>query len=269
LPDTAKDHFGWGTWALAALPAGLFTLVVLVSAIRFFFPPTAGARETPARAVIEKQLRTMGPLSFGEWVSIGVLTMAILGWLSKPLHGIAEAWVALAGFIAFLVTGVTRKDHLKNGIDWTFLLFFGVISSMGDAVRHLKIDHWLMEVLTPLLFYFSSRPEFFLAAVLLLVYAVRFVLHKSPVVLLLMVGLMPWAQSLQIHPGLLVITILLGLECWFLPYQTDSYLIAYSSTGGNAFSHRQAQKVMALKFITSFLALAVSIPYWRALGLMP
>jgi hypothetical protein len=38
--------------------------------------------------------------------------------------------------------------------------------------------------------------------------------------------------------------------------------------GGNAFSHRQGQKVMALKFITSFLALAISIPYWRALGLM-
>ena len=53
--------------------------------------------------------------------------------------------------------------------------------------------------------------------VLLLVYLIRFILHKSPVMVLFMVGLIPWAESLQIHPGVLLITIVMGIECWFLP----------------------------------------------------
>ena len=136
------------------------------------------------------------------------------------------------------------------------------------VVRHLKIEHWMMGGLTPVLEFFSSSSEIFLLVVLLLVYVVRIVLHKAPVMVIFMVGLVPWAESLQIHPGALLITILLGIECWFLPYQTDSYLIAYSSSGGNAFSHRQGRKVMLLKVFASFLALLISIPYWKALGLI-
>ena len=35
-----------------------------------------------------------------------------------------------------------------------------------------------------------------------------------------------------------------------------------------AFSHAQARKLMIAKFFVSLLAIALSIPYWRMLGLI-
>jgi len=268
LPAAARQEFGWVTWALAALPAGIVMLVLLVAGIRFCFPPSDLNQSSVPREVFEIELQALGRLSSAERISLLILTLAIGGWMTKSLHGISEAWIGLGCFLTFIVSGVVDKDDVKNRLDWCFMIFFGIVSSMGDAIRHLKIDRWMLDVLAPILGHVVGSAELFLLTVLLLVYVVRLVLHKAPVQVLFMVGLVPWAVSLGIHPGVLLITVILGIECWFLPYQTDSYLIAYSSSG-NAFSHRQGQRVMILKLVASFVALLVSIPYWRLLGLMP
>ena len=71
-----------------------------------------------------------------------------------------------------------------------------------------------------------------------------------------------------IHPGVLLLAILMAIESWFLPYQTDSYQIVYYSTEEKAFSHAQARKLMVAKFFASLLALTLSVPYWKILGLI-
>ena len=81
-----------------------------------------------------------------------------------------------------------------------------------------------------------------------------------------MLVLGPWAPTVGIHPGVLLLTVLMSLEAWFLPYQNSSYQITYYSTDEKAFSHAQARKLMIVKFITSLLAIAISVPYWRVLG---
>lgn len=59
-----------------------------------------------------------------------------------------------------------------------------------------------------------------------------------------------------------------AVETWFLPYQTPSYQMAYCSTDKKAFSHGQARKFMAAKFIASLLAVIISVPYWTWKGLI-
>ncbi len=266
LPETAKSEFGWGTWVLAALPAGVFTLIFLYGAIIFLFRIKQEDQSRLSPRTLEAQLEILGPLTKSEWLSIAVLVMALAGWLGEPLHGIKESWVALAAFLIFLTAGVLDKNSLKRNIDWGFLLFFGVISSLGDLLRQLKIDRYLVDLVEPILSYVSFHALAFLLAVALIVYLVRFFLRKPPAAILLMLTLMPWAQEIGIHPGVLLITILIAIEAWFLPYQTDSYQIAYYSTDEKAFSHAQARKLMVAKFFASLLAIAISIPYWRMLG---
>jgi divalent anion:Na+ symporter, DASS family len=268
LPSAARQEFGWVTWLVAALPAGVVMLLLLAAGIRFLFPPNDRQRISLPTEIFESQLKSLGRLSSAEWISLFILVLAITGWLTKPLHGIAEAWVGLGCFLVFILSGVVDKDDVKNGLDWCFMIFFGIVSSMGDAIRHLGIEHWILDILTPVLRHAVGSAELFLATVLFLVYLVRLVLHKAAVQVLFMVGLVPWATSLDIHPGVLLITIILGIESWFLPYQTDSYLLARASSG-QAFSHGQAQRVMILKLLASFIALFVSFPYWRSLGLLP
>jgi len=266
--DQAKSEFGWGMWTFSALPAGIFMLVFLFAAIHLLFRLKGQERLEPSPKTLETQLEILGPLTTGEWLSLAVLAFVILGWLGKPLHGIHEAWVALGAVLVFLTTGVLDKAGLKNNIDWACLLLLGVISSLAVVMPYLKVDRWLTGLIDPFFSAFSFTPVSFLVAVNLLVYFLRFLLNKTTTVILSVLTLTPLAQELGIHPGVLLLAVLMGTESWFLPYQTDSYQIVYYSTEEKAFSHAQARKLMVAKFLASLLAIAISVPYWRMLGLI-
>jgi hypothetical protein len=109
-------------------------------------------------------------------------------------------------------------------------------------------------------------PLAFLAVVSLAVYFIRFFLAKTPTVILIHSRIKFLGARVGGASRVLLITVLMANESWFLLYQNDAHQIAYYSTDGNAFSHAQARKLMAVRFAANFLALAVSVPYWRLLG---
>jgi hypothetical protein len=65
-----------------------------------------------------------------------------------------------------------------------------------------------------------------------------------------------------------MLVILFSLDVWFFPYQLDVYQIAYFGTGEQGFSHAQGRRFMAAKLVVSLAAVVVSVPWWRALGLI-
>jgi len=264
MPESARAQFGFMSWMVAALPAGVFTLMVLFLAVQFMFPLDEGP--AISAETVQTQLQILGPLTNAEWWSIAILSATIIGWLSKPLHGIDEAWVALSGFVLFAVTNVLTKRGVKNNIDWGYLLFLGVITSLAGLITHLKLEVWLRGLLRPILLPVSGSPVASLILVALIVYFVRFYFNKNSVVVLLTLSLASWAQEIGIHPGVLLLVMLMAIESWFLPHQSPSYQIAYYSTDEKAFSHAQARKLMIAKFFTSLIAIALSVPYWRMLG---
>ena len=139
---------------------------------------------------------------------------------------------------------------------------------MGGVCTHLKVDQWLANLLQPVFSVISFHPLTFLTTALTVVYFIRFFLVKAPAVILAMLLFLPGSSSVGIHPGVLLITVILGVETWILPYQNPSYLLAYSSAEGKAFTHAQGRKLMLAKLVASFIAVAMSVPYWRVLGLI-
>jgi anion transporter len=268
LPEAARGDFGWARWAAAALPAGLILLGGLVAAIQLRFPLRAEERKGISPEMLRTQLEVLGPLTAREWISVGVLAAALAGWATKPWHGVAEAWVTLGAFLLFLTTGVLDKTGLKSNIDWGFLLFFGVVSSLAVMVPHLKVDRWMLERAAPILTRVAFHPLPFLLTALLLAYTLRLFLNKFPAIILLTFALLPWGQKLGIHPGVIIVTILMAVDCWFLPYQDTNYQITYYGTHEKAFTHAQARTLMVAKLAASLAAVAASVPYWRLLGLI-
>lgn len=268
LPAHAKSEFGWLTWAMAALPAGLIIFLFLFAAINFLFPLRKQERLEITSTALEQKSAELGPLTRDEWIGISALALALAGWMSQPLHRIDEAWIAVIALLIFLVTGVLDKTSLKNNIDWGFLIFFGIVNSTAAISTHLKVDRWLTGLMVPILSSFAAHPTAFLLVVVLLVYFVRIFLRKTAATMVLTLTLLPWAGQVGIHPGVLLLTVLIAAECFFLTYQDGSYQIAYYNTDGKAFSHVQARKVMTAKMLASLLAVSVSVPYWRFLGLI-
>lgn len=267
LPGAAKSEFGWLTWSLAALPAAIFTWLFLLGATYLFFPPRNEDWAIISRNGSDVEALTQdGCLSRDERISLGVLSLTLVGWITKPLHGIAEVWIAVGGLVVFMATRVLDKKSLRSNVDWGFLLFFGIAYSLAPVSSHLGIDTWLLNTTKPILLSLAFHPGLFLSGVVLLVYIVHFFLKKVPTVVLLTIALTPLAEDLGIHPGILVVTIVMSVEGFFLSYQDGPYQILYYTTDGQAFSQRQGRKLLAAKFLACFLAVAISLPYWHALG---
>lgn len=267
LPAAAKAEFGWFSWFLVALPPALCIVLFMLFAVRFLLPLSAQEEEHLSTETA-RTLTEASSLARNEWITLATLLLTVLGWLTTSLHGINEAWVALAALLVFLLTGVLDKKGFKNDIDWGLIMFFGVLNSMGLVAEHAKVDAWFVSLSAPLLAQFAGQPLLFLLGVCLLAAAVRFFLRKTPSAVLLAVTVLPLSEVAGIHPGVVLVVVMMAVECFLLGYQDGPYQIAYGGAGGTAFSHGQARKVLGAKYAATFLAVAVSIPCWRFLGLI-
>ena len=139
IADFARQIAGvdltWGRWALATLVPGLLSLAIVPWIIFRRYPPDA--RDTgAARALASRELAAMGPPSRGErWLMV-ILLGVMAGWITSPWHGVANAFVALAGICAILVTGVLAwSDLLAETRAWDALVWFAPLVMMADALN--------------------------------------------------------------------------------------------------------------------------------------
>lgn len=266
LTPVHKAEFGWLSWLLAALPAGFCITVLMFLSVRFLLSFSPHEKDNLDAKAVEPALGNLGAISRKEWITLITLLITVAGWLTTSSHGINEAWVAVAALLVFLLTGILDKESFKTDVDWGLILFFGVISSLGVVVDHLKVDAWFIAINEWFLADFADGPFSFLLIVFVLVSVVRFVLHKTPTAALFAVILVPLSERMGIHPGVMIVAMLMTTECFLLGYQDGPYNVAYSGGAGSAFSHTQARKILAAKYLATLLAIAVSVPYWRFLG---
>jgi divalent anion:Na+ symporter, DASS family len=267
LPAHIKADFGWLSWLLVALPVAVGIILMMFVSIQLLLPLSGQEKATLTVKSVESTL-ALEPMSQKEKLIVVILTLTVAGWLTVPFHGINEAWVALAAVLAFLLTGALDKASFRNKLDWGLILFFGVLNSLTVVTHQLKVDASLRSLSEGFLGQFSGGPYTFLVLVFVLVVFVRFFLRKSATTALFAVTLLPFSESVGIHPGVIVIAAITIAECFILGYQDGPYQIAYAGFSRTAFSHGQARKILAAKYGATFLALLISVPYWRLLGLI-
>lgn len=257
----------WFEWFYYALPAFVIFAVIMLVLMRFMFTKTSAGRPI-SRQVLDDQLRILGKWTKDERWTVGTVIVCIALLILQPLHGIDNAWVMLLGFAALLLTGALDTQTLKNGVDWTFLLFIGIAFSFAEAAKELGIVQAMSEFLGKHMAGFIGSPALFLAVVMLLSFAVTLVVRDDPAVILLVIAMLPLSEQAGIDPWVLVFAILLATDPFFFAYQSPTYLTAYYSAEGKAFSHRQGQRVAFAYALAVIVAVVASVPYWQWLGLI-
>ncbi len=216
LPTAAKSEFGWTAWFLAAAPAGVFTLLFVLIAVQWLFPLRLEDRERIENAKPPVALKISKPFSRAEWIVVITLSFTVIGWLTMPIHGFDEAWVALAGLLVLHVTGVLNKEIFIRKLDWGLILFFAIVTSMAEVTSHLKLDRWLIAQIEPTLSYYALGPLVFLAVIVVLVNIARLFVRKSAAVTFFIITMVPVAETVGVHPGALLLTVVMASESFFL-----------------------------------------------------
>src|SRR5437867_4390341 len=250
-------------WLGAAAPAGIVCLGGAAAAIFILFPPERAQRGIAE--VVARQQRVLGPLTRREGITL-LAGIVLLAGLLQPFISLDPAWWGVVA-LCIVMLGVLDRERFRTSVDWGFLVLFGALLGSGEVARVGGLHTWLADRLvstTSLV----HEPMVLVAFLALLTAASRIALPSRPAMLLLMLATVPTAPALGISPWVAGITVLLMANGWVLPYQGLEYLVARDATRGEAFSDRQGTIFGAALAITRFVAILVSLPYWRMLGLI-
>jgi anion transporter len=267
LPAADQAEVTWTGWLIAALPLALVTFVSGLAVTYLLYRPQSSPRIS--RAMVDAQLEALGRPSRAEVVNGSVLAIAVIGWLTSPMHGIDVAWVSMTGLLVLLSANMLDRAAFRASIYWDFLFYLGTVLSLTGVVHHLGVDAWLIDLIAPHVEPLAKSPTTLLLLLAVSIYAARFVLPSFPLVSLLVLTIVPITTAAGIKPMVLLLVISTAVSVWFMPYQSAYYLALYFGTKEQAFSHRQARPMAWAYGVIYLVAIAAGIPLWRHLGLLP
>jgi anion transporter len=265
LPAPVRSDLGFGAWFFVALPlhAVLFAAALGVVIARH----RSGATGSEGSDRLALQRAVLGPMRPREWICLLVMLALIVGFLTEPVHGIHAAWIGIAALAILVVAEVLDASILRSGVNWTFLIFFGVITGLAGVFAELGIDRWLADVLAGPVSSFAASSLAFCLALVLGGFGLSFVVRWQAAAPLLTLVTIPVAEPLGVDPSVVAILSLAATQVWFLPYQSTVYLALYYGSG-ELFTHAGARPLALLWAPLVLLAVAAAVPVWQAMGLL-
>jgi DASS family divalent anion:Na+ symporter len=137
--ETGNVEISWNTWALAScVPAAVS--VCLLPWLIFQLDPPELKRTPEARALAQKELQAIGPMSRHETLLVVILLAVIGGWVTQSWHGLHPAVVACGGVSLIVLAGVIRWDDvIEERRAWDALIWFGGLIMMADGLNRLGV----------------------------------------------------------------------------------------------------------------------------------
>ncbi|HTP31786.1 MAG TPA: DASS family sodium-coupled anion symporter [Candidatus Acidoferrales bacterium] len=155
----------WIRWFTGSSVPGFLALVIIPWLLLRLATPEI--RDTgPARELARRELAHMGPLRREEKWLVAIMSGVMAGWVTSPLHGVPNTFVALTGLCALLLARVISWDDLLDERRaWDTLIWFAPIIMMSDVMS----ENGSIRVLSGHLFHLMSGwawPAVFVAIVL-------------------------------------------------------------------------------------------------------
>ena len=269
LPAELRGHINWITWTLYGAPFSAILFLGTLGTIIWHYRPDAGESRPPAERgrSLALQSALLGPMSRDEkialWAGIGLLA----GFVTQPLHHVDPGWVAVIAVALLSVTRVVNVNTLRS-VNWNFALLFGILISLATVFGRTDLYRLVAEVVTSAMGDLSASHVAFVVALKVFCFGVNFVLRWQAAAPLVTIALAPVASGAGIHPFVVGLIAVVACNGFFLPYQSTTYLALDAGTSGKLFTHAQALPAAIAFAIWTMIAAALSVPAWRAMGLM-
>ena len=269
LPAELRGHINWITWTLYGAPFSAILFLGTLGTIIWHYRPDAGESRPPAERgrSLALQSALLGPMSRDEkialWAGIGLLA----GFVTQPLHHVDPGWVAVIAVALLSVTRVVNVNTLRS-VNWNFALLFGILISLATVFGRTGLDRWVAEGVAGAMGDLSASRVAFVVALTVFCFGVSFVLRWQAAAPLVTIALAPVASGAGIHPFVVGLIAVVACNGFFLPYQSTTYLALDAGTSGKLFTHAQALPAAIAFAIWTMIAAALSVPAWRAMGLM-
>jgi branched-chain amino acid transport system substrate-binding protein len=266
LPAASAAGVNWFSWLRAAAPLGIIFFVLSYAGIMILKQPKGMTRLDPD--VLDAQLRTLGPMTTKEKLSLFTMVISIIAFATEHLHHVNEAWIAMMGFVFVFATSVIDEQSIRTDIDWSFLISLGAMVGFGDILTESGMDKVFVDILKPYLQMFTSSKILLLVVFSLTVHLIRCALPLTPGILVSMLAIMPILTSVGIDPFVSGLVALASANPWVLKQQNSTFRNIWKATGCKLFAHEHTLKIALLHIVIVAVSVALCVPYWEYLGLI-
>ena len=264
LPRAERARVDWFTWLRGAAPVGALVLLGALAALWLLFRPERPP--TISHEALQRQYRVLGAPSKHEIVTAAAVAVFLAGMVLEPVLHADPAWFATTALVVSLAGGVLDRATFRSGIAWGFLVLFGLLVNSGAVFHSVGIDRWIAGWLVPVAR--LAGPSAMVVLLGAVVAVCRLALPRVPANFLLTLGLIPIAPQLGLSPWLVGFIVLTVGNTWLLPSLSDFYILMRDGTKGEMFTDRDGLRMGVVLTLLVLAAIAASVPYWRAIGLI-
>jgi len=230
-------------WLSFGLPLVAIFLPIAWALITWVLYPIRIGRIEGGRALFANQLRALGPLKAGEWVTFIVFMVTAISWITRPwlalwIPGLNDATIAIAaGLLVFVipVRGESRSASWTGTLDWRtavklpwgILILFGGGLSLAAAVGANGVADFLGAQVAA----FGGWPT--VAIVIIVTAFVIFLTEltsNTATTATLVPILAALAPGLGVNPYMLIVPATIAASCAFMmPVATPPNAIVFGS----------------------------------------
>jgi DASS family divalent anion:Na+ symporter len=179
---------------------------------------------------------------------------------------VAPSWIAVLATGVLAATGVVNVNTLR-AVNWNFALLYGVLISLAAVFGHTGLDRWIADRVTAVSGDLLAAQAVFVLGLAVLCFAISFFVRWQAAAPLITIALAPVASVSGVHPVIVGLVAVVACNGFFLPYQSTSYLALYAGTGGKLFTHQDVVPMALAYAAWTMVAIIVSLPLWRLMGL--
>lgn len=272
IEDQMGQTVSWGQWFMWAAPWSVLMSIALYFIMRAAIKPEVDHIEG-GRALVEKQLADMGPMTGAEKRLTAIAVVLLLFWATEGfLHPINSSTITLAAIAIMLLPGIGVMDfkYAQDHINWGTLIVFAVGISLGSFLLETGAATWLSERTFGALG-IASMP---ILATIAIVSLFNIIIHlgfasATSLASALIPVFIALAATLDVPNGGIGFVVIQQFVICFgflLPISAPQNMLAY---GTGAFSTRQFLKAgIPLTIVGYLLILLLSATYWQWIGLV-
>jgi len=203
-------------------------------------------------------------------ISLGVLIAVILLWIFGKQLNLDNATVSFAGFVLLMLMGIVDKKGITNMVPWGSMMFIAFVLSMNSIIPATGLGDWLTAKIGAVLIPLMGNLPLFLALLCIGIYLVRLVIISQTLTTsMLYLLLMPIALKAGVNPWIIGFACAVPICTWNVLPQSVPFLSAFGAADGGEYpSFPESVKMSVFVMIWTIVALWVSIPVWKILGMM-
>ena len=258
------DPVAWLDWLKIFGLWGVIVVVLAVLFSLFFYKPAPGEGKKLDKAEVKAMADNLGPMSKKEIAALVILIVAVAAWMTESMHGVPTYAVALLAWIVMSACGLFSPADFMSKIMWPIVIMVGGTLGLIGLLGTTGVGAWISSLVAPAVLIFANTPVVLLLIICVVTTLLMFGLVQGPVSAAVFVTLLAAAP---VSPLIIAFVTSMAAMVYVLPFQLPTVMAAEGIAEGKV-DHKDVMPSAWAYILINMIAVAASVPWWTALGLI-